>query len=151
MIFTRLLPETQERENVFYNSVQLLSSMVFRNRGTLLQKIGYLSTKGTGKIKLLIRTPLLIINHYDLIHTAFYSYIHRLISILMSSNDFKIKLNWIKQVVYNNGYDPIIIDRLLYKKQLWKAINYVFPRSHSKLKKLLPSGNIHRPSLRISC
>lgn len=53
--------------------------------------------------------------------------IHRLISIPLSSTDFDTELNIIKQIAYNNGYSPKIIDTILKKKQYQRAVKMIFP------------------------
>lgn len=57
---------------------------------------------------------------------AFFSYIHRLLSISMSSENYSSELNWIRQVTYNNHYNLIIIDTLIEKIEYKKAIQQVF-------------------------
>ncbi len=60
-------------------------------------------------------------------HAAFHSYIHRLTTVPLEKAEFMNELNFIKQVAFNNGYSPKIIDSLVKKKLLKKAINIVFP------------------------
>lgn len=61
--------------------------------------------------------------------STFYSYIHRLLSIPLNYNNYNKELQIIKQISFNNGYEPTIIDNLIKKVQYKKAINEVFPLS----------------------
>ena len=47
---------------------------------------------------------------------AFHSMIHKLTTIPLSPSDFDKELNIIKQIAYNNGYSPAIVEKLLKKK-----------------------------------
>ena len=44
----------------------------------------------------------------------------------MPETNFRIELNYVKQVAVNNGYSSEIIDRLLDKKQYEQAINKIY-------------------------
>ena len=49
---------------------------------------------------------------------AFRSYIHRLVNVPMSQENFQVELNIIKQIAINNGYIPHLIDKMVVKKLL---------------------------------
>lgn len=49
---------------------------------------------------------------------AFYSMIYRLISIPLQPIDFQKELNLIKQIATNNGYQSVIIDKILKQKNV---------------------------------
>ena len=47
----------------------------------------------------------------------------------MSSENYYKELNWIKQIAYNNNYNPDIVDIIISKIQYKIAINSVYPSS----------------------
>ncbi|XP_072375519.1 uncharacterized protein [Diabrotica undecimpunctata] len=49
--------------------------------------------------------------------SAFNSFIHRLETIPLSNTNYIQELNIIKQIAFNNGYNPDIIHKLIYKKK----------------------------------
>ena len=53
---------------------------------------------------------------------AFHSIIHRLTTIPLSPSDFDKELNIIKQIAYNNGYFPAIVE-----KQYNNCLKMIFP------------------------
>lgn len=59
--------------------------------------------------------------------SAFNSFIHRLINIPLSEQNYNKELNIIKQLAVNNGYQASMIDQIINKKQYNKAINLAFP------------------------
>lgn len=58
---------------------------------------------------------------------AYNSMIHRLLHIPLSETNFARELNIIKQVAYNNGYNPDLIDSILQKKKYKIAIQQAYP------------------------
>ena len=64
--------------------------------------------------------------------SAYYSFIHRLINIPLSSDNFNKELNIIKQIALNNGYKESLIENILKKKQYKNAINLVYPDNKIK-------------------
>lgn len=60
-------------------------------------------------------------------HAAFYSMIHRLITVPMINTNFQKELNIIKQIAINNGYTTQLINKILNKKLYKKALNMIFP------------------------
>lgn len=65
---------------------------------------------------------------------AYNSMLHRLMNVPMNMINFSKELNVIKQIASNNGYNPLLIDNLLYNKQRKTAMNLVFPtvNNHKK-------------------
>ena len=75
---------------------------------------------------------------------AFHSMIHRLTTIPLSPSDFNKELNIIKQIAYNNGYSPAIVEKLLKKKQYNNCLKMIFPTirdPHFKFITLTFNGN----------
>ena len=64
--------------------------------------------------------------------SAFNSFIHRLLNIPLSKENFNKELNIIKQMAVNNGYQANMIDTIIHKKQHKKAISLVYPSSKFK-------------------
>ena len=58
---------------------------------------------------------------------AFRSYIHRLVNVPMSQENFQVELNIIKQIAINNGYTSHLIDKMVEKKLFKQAIALVYP------------------------
>lgn len=58
---------------------------------------------------------------------AYNSYIHRLLNIPLSLDNFNKELNIIKQIAVNNGFQTSLIDTIVKNKQYKKAINMVYP------------------------
>ncbi|KAI4468052.1 thap domain-containing protein 9 [Holotrichia oblita] len=91
---------------------------------------------------------------------AYHSMINRLINTPMSTADYNKEYNIIKQIAYNNGYDPKLIDKLISKRlfnktlqeiysvikdttiQKFKSITYL-GENQAKLTKLLRKQNIN--------
>ena len=70
--------------------------------------------------------------------------IHRLTTIPLSPSDFNKELNIIKQIAYNNGYSPAIVEKLLKKKQYNNCLKMIFPTirdPHFKFITLTFNGN----------
>lgn len=62
---------------------------------------------------------------------AYHSMVHRLVSIPMSISDFKNELTTIKEIANNNGFEPQIIDQILYKKKYQQTLNLIYPHQKS--------------------
>ena len=70
--------------------------------------------------------------------------IHRLTTIPLSPSDYDKELNIIKQIAYNNGYSPAIVEKLLKKKQYNNCLKMIFPTiqdPHLKFITLTFNGN----------
>ncbi|XP_045466683.1 uncharacterized protein LOC123675373 [Harmonia axyridis] len=82
---------------------------------------------------------------------AYNSMIHRLITIPMNHDHFNTELNLIKQIAINNGYNPTIIDKILFNKQIKHALLLAYP-SHIKddTKKYISLTYVNRTSERIA-
>lgn len=68
-------------------------------------------------------------------HAAFYSMVHRLITLPLNEVNFNIELNIIKQIAINNGYTSCLIDKILNKKIYKKTLDMVFPSNRDKKNK----------------
>lgn len=70
-------------------------------------------------------------SHHPLQHklAAYHCYIHRLINIPMNPTNFTKELNIIKQIAFNNGYNPSMIDTLLNKKQYSHTLSLIYPKT----------------------
>lgn len=77
---------------------------------------------------------------------SFNSFVHRLLNVPLSSENYKKELNIIKQVAVNNGYNAGMVDDLVKKKAYKKAINLVYPTTNNtldqKFKSITYTGNI---------
>ena len=58
---------------------------------------------------------------------AFRTYIHRLVNVPMSQENFQVELNIIKQIAINNGSISHLIDKMVEKKLFKQAIALVYP------------------------
>ena len=81
---------------------------------------------------------------------SFYTYIHRLINLPLSKENFEKELNLIKQIAVNNGYDPSLIDSILHKKQYKKCISSIYPTFPTTNKRFQVLTFIGEPSLDIT-
>ena len=75
-------------------------------------------------------------SHHPVQHklAAYHSMIHRLTNVPLSENAFQEELNIIKQIAINNGYSPLIIEKMLTKKLQTKAISEIYPNVKNKNK-----------------
>lgn len=78
--------------------------------------------------------------HYTSVHpythklAAFRSLVHRLLNVPLSPQNYEKEINIIRQIAYNNGYNPIIIDQLISKFSYKKALKLVyFPTKNSNI------------------
>lgn len=77
--------------------------------------------------------------------SAYNSFIHRLINIPLSEENYNKELNIIKQIAVNNGYQAKMIDDIITKKQYNKAIKLAYPcypKNDSGFKTLTYNGKI---------
>ncbi|XP_050511970.1 uncharacterized protein LOC126888016 [Diabrotica virgifera virgifera] len=66
-------------------------------------------------------------NHpYQQKMSAFHCYIHRLLNIPMSKDNYNNEVSILKQLAVNNGYSPLIIDNIIRKKLLKIRLNQAF-------------------------
>lgn len=80
---------------------------------------------------------------------AFHCYTHRLLNIPLSQENYEKELNIIKQIAFNNGYDPKLIDNLIKQKLYNKALNLVYPYQKSQVKIYNSIIYLGKPSDRI--
>lgn len=80
---------------------------------------------------------------------AFHSMLHRLINIPMSSEDYFKELNCIKEIGINNGYDDMLIDKLLNKKFKNIAKKHIFPSEYNKPTKWRKVGYVGQISYKL--
>lgn len=57
---------------------------------------------------------------------TFYSFVHRLLSIPSTLIGYKTEVCTIKQIACNNGYNPDLINDLIFKVRYKRALNEVF-------------------------
>jgi hypothetical protein len=60
---------------------------------------------------------------------SFNSFIHRLLQVPLSQQNYNKELNIIKQIAVNNGYNPNIIDTIISKKNYNRALKLVYPHT----------------------
>lgn len=58
--------------------------------------------------------------------------LHRLTNVSMNHENFYKELNIIKQIVFNNVYNPTIIDSTLLIRQEMAALNLAYPSTSEK-------------------
>ena len=80
---------------------------------------------------------------------AFRSYIHRLLNTPLSTIDYNSELNIIKQIAVNDGYNPDLIDKMIYDFSLKQALKLVYPNNTNKNKKFYSLTYFGKPSEKI--
>ncbi|KAI5632973.1 GIY-YIG catalytic domain-containing protein [Phthorimaea operculella] len=65
-------------------------------------------------------------------HAAFHAFIHRLVKVPMSKDDFQEELNTIKQIARNNGYTNTLINNILKRKQKRETEKLLFSTTPSE-------------------
>ena len=63
---------------------------------------------------------------------AFHSYIHRLVNVPLSNVDYMQEVKILKVIAKNNGYNPKMIDKLIFRKNPKNYSIYIYQKLNTK-------------------